>query len=59
MMHTMLKIEVEHLKKWTVCLALTHFKLMFLFYTPWEHKKPRGCMMFSGGMVMEHWFEIG
>ena len=27
------------LKKMNCLLALTHFKSMFQFYTPWEHKK--------------------
>ena len=28
------------LRKMNCLLALTHFKSMFHFYTPWEHKKP-------------------
>ena len=43
----------------TELLALTHFKSMFHIYIPCEHKKSPGFLMFSGGMEMEHWLEIG
>ena len=30
-------------------LSLTHFRLMFLFYTPWKHQQTPG-FLFSGGI---------
>ena len=47
------------LKKMDCLLALTHFKLMFHFYTLWKHKKQTDFLMFSGGTEMEHWLQIG
>ena len=29
---------------------LTHFRRMVSFYTPWKHQKPRGLLMFLGGI---------
>ena len=41
------------------CFLLTHFKPMFHFHTPWKHQKTWGSLMFSGGIVIEHWLGIG
>ena len=33
---------------------------MFHFYTtPWERKKTKGFLMFSGEIEIEHWAKIG
>ena len=33
-------------------LKMTHFKLMFHFYTPWKRQKNRDFLTFSGGKVI-------
>ena len=38
---------------------LTNFMLLLFFYTPWKHKKPRGFLMFSGGIERDQWHEMG
>lgn len=38
---------------------LTNFQPMFQFYTLWKHQKPFGFLMFSRGIEVEHWFEMG
>ena len=40
-------------------LVLTHFQPMFHFYTPWKHQKTSDFLMFSEGIVKEHWLKIG
>ena len=32
---------------------------MLLFYTPWKHQKTFGFLVFSGGIEMENWPEMG
>ena len=38
--------------------SLTYFLPMFPFYTPWEHQKTKGFLVFSGGIKWEHWPEM-
>ena len=35
-------------------MSLTHFKLMFHFYTPWKHQKTSCFLRFSEGIEMDH-----
>ena len=35
--------------------SLTYFLPMFPFYAPWEHRKTKGFLVFSGGIKWEHW----
>ena len=37
----------------------THFKSMFHFYTPWEHQKTSGFLMFSEAIKIENLLEMG
>ena len=37
---------------------LTYFRSVFNFYTPWKHRKTFSCLMFSGGLEIEHWLEM-
>ena len=32
---------------------------MFRFYTPWEHQKTKGFLVFSGGIKLGHWPKFG
>ena len=34
---------------------LSHFMLMYHFYTPWKRPKTKDFLKFSGGIEMEHW----
>ena len=38
---------------------LTHFSLMFYFYTPWKRQKTKSIPMFSGGIKKEYLAKIG
>ena len=38
-------------------LPLTHFIPLCSFYTHWIHQKISGCLMFSGGIEVEHWLK--
>ena len=38
---------------------LTHFQPMFHFHTPWKYQKTEGCLIFSGGIEVEHWLKNG
>ena len=40
-------------------LRLTHFQSMILVYTPWKHQKSRGFLVFSGGIEVEPWLQMG
>ena len=44
---------------WQSAERLTHFSPMFYFYTPRNHQKTFCVMMFSGGIEVEHWADIG
>ena len=37
---------------------LTHFKVMFHFYTPWKCQKTIGFLTFSGSIESKHCFEM-
>ena len=39
-------------------LILSHFDLMFHFYTSWKRQGTFGFLIFSGGIGMEHWAKI-
>ena len=41
--------------------SLTHFWLIFPFYTPWKHQKSKGFLVFSGvwnGNINQYWIKI-
>ena len=38
---------------------LSHFRSMLYFYTPWNHQKTFGFLMFSRGIEREQWDEMG
>ena len=44
------------LEKWK---NLTKFRPMSPFYTPLKHQKTFGFLVFSGGIKLEHWSEMG
>ena len=39
-------------------MTLTYFWPMSSFYTPWQHQKTKGFLVFSGGIRMEHWLKM-
>ena len=56
----------EYLSKWAdifqsfhASFYLTHFWLMFPFYTFWKHQNSFRFLVFSGGIKWEYWPEIG
>ena len=36
-----------------------NFKPIFRFYTPWKRQKTSVFLIFSGGIEIEYWFEMG
>ena len=40
-------------------MHLTHFRLMFHFYTAWKRQKIKGFLTFSKGVEMKHWSKMG
>ena len=50
-------LKLKYLK--FIIPSLTHFMPIFPFYTPGKRQKTRDFLIFSGGIEMEHWPEIG
>ena len=50
--------KVSHKVKYLL-IILIHFRPVSHFYTPWKRQKSFGFWMFSGGIEMWHWTEMG
>ena len=40
-------------------IQLAHYCPVLLIYTPWKHQKPKGFLMFLGGIDKQHWTVMG
>ena len=47
-----------HQKQWFLLEILTHFRLIFHFYTPWKSQKTKGFLTFSWGIEIIYWPEM-
>ena len=46
-------------KNVSIFCCLIYFKSVFRFYSPWKSQKNKDFLIFSGGIEMGHWLEIG
>ena len=43
----------------SICWGLSHFMLLFSFYTPWKHQKTSSFLIFSRDIERNLWCEMG
>ena len=46
-------------EKFGLNVYFTNLTLMVHFYTPWKRQKASSFLKFSGGVAVEHWYEMG